>query len=603
MVEPAAAHGPTEPTVRAHNPSHALALVLVDELARCGVTDAVLAPGSRSAALAMAFHDDPRVRLHVEVDERSAGFLALGLGRATGRPAAVVVTSGSAVANLHPAVVEADTGAVPLLLLTADRPPELRGTGANQAIDQLHVFGRSVRWFHEVGVAEDRPGSVPHWRSVVARAIGAATGLGAPPGPVQLNLPFREPTVPASDDGRTRAEPFGHDLAGRPDRRPWVSIARAPRRAPAADLADLAGRMLATERGLIVVGQTTAPPGPIQALALAAGYPVIAEPSSGARGPGTVAHAHHLLGHTAFARAHRPDLVIRIGRTGVSRNLAALLGAQVPQVLIDPDGGWHDPDRAVSDLLVADVAATCTELAEQLAVPASSEWAARWADADAVARAAIDAVLDDGDAPSEPRVARDLGALLPDGTTLVVGSSMPIRDLDQMLRPREGLRIVANRGASGIDGVVSTALGVAIADATSEGVERRPTVALVGDLTVLHDSNGFLLSADLERVDCTFVVVDNDGGGIFSFLPQARFPGSFERVFGTPHGRDLSHLAALHGLGYHRVDAASDLRPTLTATRRRGGIHLVHVRTDRAANRQLHERLTRTVHDALDGLA
>jgi 2-succinyl-5-enolpyruvyl-6-hydroxy-3-cyclohexene-1-carboxylate synthase len=592
-----------EPPVQAQNPSHALALVVVDELARCGVTDAVLAPGSRSAALAMALHDDPRVRLHVEVDERSAGFLAVGLGRATGRPAAVVVTSGSAVANLHPAVVEADTGAVPLLLLTADRPPELRGTGANQAIDQLHLFGRSVRWFHEVGVAEDRPGSVPHWRSVVARGVGAAIGLGSPAGPVHLNLPFREPTVPTSDDGRTRSRPFAQDLAGRPERRPWVSITRTPRRAAPTELATLAGRLLATERGLIVVGQTTAPAGPIHALATAAGYPVLAEPSSGARGPGTVAHAHHLLGHAAFARAHRPDLVLRIGRTGISRNLAALLGADVPQVLIDPDGAWHDPDRAVADLLVADVAATCTELAEQLAVPTTSEWASRWADADAAAGAAIDAVLDDGDLPSEPRVARDLGALLPDGTTLVVGSSMPIRDLDQVLRPREGLRIVANRGASGIDGVVSTALGVAIAEATGDGPDRRPTVALVGDLTLLHDANGFLLSADLERVDCTFVVVDNDGGGIFSFLPQARFPGSFERVFGTPHGRDLAHLAAFHGLGYHLVEAASDLKGALSRTRRRGGIHLVHVRTDRAANRQLHQRLARTVDDALDGLA
>jgi 2-succinyl-5-enolpyruvyl-6-hydroxy-3-cyclohexene-1-carboxylate synthase len=593
--------------VRAQNPSHALALVLVDELARCGVTDAVLAPGSRSAALAMALHDDPRLRLHVEVDERSAGFLAVGLGRATGRPAAVVVTSGSAVANLHPAVVEADTGAVPLLLLTADRPPELRDTGANQAIDQLHLFGRSVRWFHEVGVAEDRPDAAAHWRSAVARAVGAAVGLGAPAGPVQLNLPFREPTVPVSDDGRTRAEPFAASLDGRTDRRPWVAIERAPRRLAEEEVAGLAGRMLSTERGLIVVGASAAgrfdDAGPIHALARAAGYPVVAEPASNARVPGALAHAHHLLGHAGFARAHRPDLVVRIGRTGLSRNLAALLGRDVPQVLIDPDGAWHDPDRTVGDLLVADVAATCEALAAQLSFDASSEWASRWADADAAARQAIDAVLDDGDLPSEPRVARDLAAALPDGTTLVVGSSMPIRDLDQVLRPREGLRVVANRGASGIDGLVSTTLGVAIADATTDGPDRRPTVGLLGDLSLLHDANGLLLAPDLERLDVTFVVVDNDGGGIFSFLPQARFPGSFERVFGTPHGRDLSHLAALHDLGYHPVERASDLRGALTTARRRGGRHLVHVRTDRAANRQLHERLTRTVHDALDGLA
>ncbi|WP_368070827.1 2-succinyl-5-enolpyruvyl-6-hydroxy-3-cyclohexene-1-carboxylic-acid synthase [Nitriliruptor sp.] len=594
--------------MRAQNPSHAQALVLVDELARCGVTDAVLAPGSRSAALAMTLHDDPRIRLHVEVDERSAGFLAVGLGRGSGRPAAVVVTSGSAVANLHPAVIEADTGGVPLLLLTADRPPELRGTGANQAIDQLHLFGGSVRWFCEVGVAEDREDAPAYWRSVVARGVAAAVGLGASAGPVHLNLPFREPTVPASDDGRTSAPPFASPTEGRSDRRPWVTVTRAPRRPNDEDVAALAGRILATERGLIVVGATGVSAaddhvGPIHALARASGYPVLAEPASNARVPGAIAHAHHLLGHAGFAGAHRPDLVLRIGRTGVSRNLARLLGSDVPQVLIDPDGSWHDPERAIADLLVADVAATCTALADLLAVPASSEWAARWHDADAAAEGALTAVLDGDDTLTEPRLARDLAAVLPDATTLVVGSSMPIRDLDQVLRPRDGLRIVANRGASGIDGVVSTALGVAIADATSEGPDRRPTVALIGDLTLLHDANGLLLSADLERLDCTFVVADNDGGGIFSFLPQAGYPASFERVFGTPHGRDLAHLAALHSMGYHRVERAADLRGVLTATRRSGGLQLIHVRTDRAANRQLHERMTRTVHDALDGLA
>jgi 2-succinyl-5-enolpyruvyl-6-hydroxy-3-cyclohexene-1-carboxylate synthase len=586
----------------AGNPSHALALVVVDELARCGVTDAVLAPGSRSAALAMALHDDPRVRLHVEVDERSAGFLAVGLARGSGRPAAVVVTSGSAVANLHPAVVEADTGGVPLLLLTADRPPELRDTGANQAIDQLHLFGRAVRWFHELGAPEDRPGAVAHWRSAVARAVAEARGVRAAAGPVHVNLAFREPTVPAADDGRSVVAPFTGDLAGRPDRRPWVAVERAPRHVPDADLADLAGRLLATERGLVVVGQTTAAAGPILDLARAAGYPVVAEPPSNARLPGALAHTHHLAGHPAFAAAHRPEIVLRVGRSGLSRPLAALLGAEVPQILIDGDGQWADPDRAVAHLVVADPELTCASLAAQLALEASSEWADRWGTADRAVAVAIDAVLDADDEVSEPRVARDLAAGLPDGTTLVAGSSMPIRDLDQFARPRRGLRIVANRGASGIDGVVSTALGVAIAETTSSGADRAPTVALVGDLTVLHDSNGFLLSPDLPQVDCTFVVVDNDGGGIFSFLPQAGYPGSFERVFGTPHGRDLAHLAAFHDLGYARVERASDLVPAVVAAGRAGGIHLVHVRTDRDANLTRHRLLGAAATDALDAL-
>jgi 2-succinyl-5-enolpyruvyl-6-hydroxy-3-cyclohexene-1-carboxylate synthase len=582
----------------AANPSHALALVVVDELARLGVTDAVLAPGSRSAALAMAFHDDPRIRLHVEVDERSAGFLAIGLARATGRPAPVIVTSGSAVANLHPAVVEADTGMVPLLLLTADRPPELRATGANQAIDQLGIFGRAPRWSVELGVPEDRPGSNAFWRASMARAVAEATGLSGAAGPVHVNLPFREPTVPLTDDGRSAATgPFVHDLDGRSGGRPWVTVDHAPRHAPEAELQALAGRIASTERGLVVVGQTSAPPGPILDLARAAGWPLVAEPGSGARsGPLAVGNVEALLSHAGFARTHVPDLVVRVGRTGLSKALARHLGPKVPQVAIDPDGAWHDPERAVGELLVADVTLTCASLVRLLGVGASSEWAERWLAADAAVRGAVDAVLDAEAAPTEPRTARDLGGVVPDGTALVVASSMPVRDLDRFLAPRDGLRVVANRGASGIDGTVSTVLGVAL------GHESGPTVALVGDLALLHDANGFLVSPDAPTVDATFVVVDNDGGGIFSFLPQAGFPGSFERVFGTPHGRDLADLARFHRLGYTRVEAAADLPGAVADAITGGGVRLVHVRTDRAENAALHRRLTAAAHEALDVL-
>jgi 2-succinyl-5-enolpyruvyl-6-hydroxy-3-cyclohexene-1-carboxylate synthase len=584
--------------VRAENPSHALALVVVDEFARHGITDAVLAPGSRSAALAMAFHDDPRIRLHVEIDERSAAFLAVGLARTTGMPAPVVVTSGSAVANLHPAVVEADTGLVPLLLLTADRPPELRATGANQAIDQLGIFGRAPRWSVELGVPEDRPGSNPFWRASISRAVAESRGLSGPPGPVHLNLPFREPTVPLTDDGRAAADgPFRSSLDGRPGGRPWVAVDRAPRHVPPAELQAFAGRIAATERGLVVVGQTSARPGPILDLARAAGWPVVAEPTSGARsGELAIAHADALLGHGGFARSHTPDLVVRIGRTGLSRTVAGLLGAGVPQVLIDPDGAWHDPERAIADLLVADVGLTCATLAGLLGVDASSEWVDGWLVADAAARAAIDRVLDGEARVSEPRTARDLAAALPDGAALVVASSMPVRDLDRFLAPRDGLRVIANRGASGIDGTVSTVLGVALA-------HPGPTVGLVGDLALLHDSNGFLLAPDADRVDATFVVVDNDGGGIFSFLPQAGFPGSFERVFGTPHGRDLADLARFHRLAYSCVEVAAELPDAVTGAIAAGGAQLVHVRTDRAANVSLHRRVAAEVRAALDALA
>jgi 2-succinyl-5-enolpyruvyl-6-hydroxy-3-cyclohexene-1-carboxylate synthase len=588
--------------VDAANPAHAMALVLVDELARCGVTDAVLAPGSRSTALAMAFHDDPRVRLHVEIDERSAGFLALGLARATRRPAPVLVTSGSAVANLHPAVVEADTGRVPLLLLTADRPPELRHTGANQAIDQVGLFGGAPRWHVDLGVPEDRDASNALWRSSVCRAVAASIGDGQrPAGPVHVNLPFREPTVPMTDDGRSRAAgPYASALDGRPGRGPWVRTTVAPRRLEDEELRGLAGRLLATERGLLVAGAATpmdgtaAAAGAVHELARATGWPVVAEPTSGLRtDPGTVvAHAPLLAGHAGLIRELTPDLVLRIGRTGLSREIAGLLTPKVPQLLLGADGTWDDPERAVGERLVADVHPCVAALAVHLGLPTSSAWGQRWRALDRQAAAAIDAVLDRDEGPSEPRTARDLVAGLPPGTTLVAASSMPIRDLDRFARPRPDMTVLANRGASGIDGFVSTVLGVAL------GAEA-PVVALTGDLSLLHDANGFLLSPDAPQVDATFVVVDNDGGGIFSFLPQAGFPGSFERVFGTPHGRELADLARFHRLGYRAVTRAVDLVPAVVDAIATPGLHLVHVRTDRADNLALHRELTAAVHDAV----
>lgn len=569
----------------AANPSHAFALVLVDELARCGVTEAVLAPGSRSTALAMALHDDPRLRLHVEIDERSAGFLALGMARVTGRPAVVVTTSGSATANLFPAVVEADQGGVPMLVVTADRPPELRHTGANQSIDQIKLYGDTVRWFCEVGVPEDHPGVVAYWRSTACRAVAEATGLRGPAGPVHCNVAFREPTVPATDDGRTRADgPFRQPLDGRPDRRAWTAVDLPPRQVPVAELQSFAGRVAATERGLIVVGDTTARSGPIHALAAATGWPVIAEPSSNARhGDRVVAHANPLLAAPGFVDAHRPDLVVRVGRPTVSRAVLGLLDHRTPQVVISPDGSWHDPTRAAAEIVVADPDLTLSALADLLPVPASSDWHDAWRTADDEAARAIAGVLDDLDTVSEPAAARAALAAVPDGGALVVASSMPIRDLDSWAPPRAGVRVLANRGASGIDGFVSTALGVALAH---DG----PTVALTGDLSFLHDRNGLLVRPDVARLDLVLVVVDNDGGGIFHFLPQAGYPGSFERVFGTPHGLDLADVARTHGLS-HVAPEVGSLADEIRQRTAQGGLHLVHVRTDRHANLDVHARL------------
>ena len=587
----------------APNPSTAQARVIADELARCGVTDAVLAPGSRSAALAIAMHEMPSIRLHVEIDERSAGFCALGLGRATARPAPVVVTSGTAVANLLPAVVEADLAGVPWLVLAADRPAELRDTGANQTIDQTQLFGNAVRWFVDLGVAEDRPGAVAYWRSVIARATAEARGVRAAPGPVHVNVPFREPTVPVSDDGRSRAAQFSHALEGRPGGRAWTHVSRSPRSVPADGLASVAEQVRASTRGLIVVGESDVEADPVNELAHAAGFPVVAEPLSPVRADrasgddAVISTAHWLAAHPPFAAEHRPDLVLRVGRAGLSRPLTVLLDDAIPHVLVDADGRWLDPDRSVGDLVVAEPGALCAAVAHQLTGDDAREqrrdWMQSWRTADRVARAALDTLLASDDAPSEPRTARDTAAAVPDGGTLVVASSMPVRDLDMVMRPRTGLRVLGNRGASGIDGFVSTALGVALGAGG-------PTVALAGDLSLLHDRNGFLLTPDGEAADCTFVICQNDGGGIFNLLPPATHAPGFERLFGTPHGMDVGDVARSHGLEHTVIDRAHELPDAIGESCATGGVRLLEVRTDRVEQAALRTRMRAVTGEALD---
>ena len=555
------------------NPATALATSLVEELAGHGLTDACLAPGSRSAPLALALHSHPGVRLHVRIDERSAAFLALGIGRVARRPAAVVCTSGTAAANLHPAVIEAHHARVPLLVLTADRPPELRDTGANQTIDQLKLYGSCVRWFCEVGVPELRDDAPAYWRSLAARAWAEATGLGAPPGPVHLNVPFREPLLPL-EAGEGRSSRHANDP---------IDTVRAPSPRAVEWLAELVNR---TPRGVLVAGDVDLDPQPLLQLAQAAAWPVLAEPTSNLRaGPNAVSTSHHLLATEAFAEQHRPDAILVAGKVGLSRPLLALLGSGAPQVLLDRDGAWLDPARLTPRVITGDPALTAAEVTARIQPRARSLWLDSWLDAEAKARHALDALLDAADEPSEPRAARDLAALAPDGALLVAGSSMPIRDLHFTMRPRHGLRVVGNRGASGIDGFVSTAVGAALAH---DG----PAFALAGDLSLLHDQNGLLIAPGEPRPDLVLVVVNNDGGGIFSLLPQAELSDGFERLFGTPHGVDLAHVATTAGCGYQRLERATDLAGAVKAPQ---GIHLVEVRTDRAANALLHRQLQQAV--------
>jgi 2-succinyl-5-enolpyruvyl-6-hydroxy-3-cyclohexene-1-carboxylate synthase len=723
------------------NPSTAFAVVLADELARCGLREVVVAPGSRSTPLAIAFwalERAGRVRLHVRIDERSASFTALGLAKASRRPVAVLCTSGTAAANFHPAVIEADESAVPLLVLTADRPPELRGTGASQTIDQVKLYGSAVRWYAEAGVPERRTGMAGYWRSLACRAWANAAGaLGARPGPVHLNLPFRDPLVP--DDGnlipsgvtgtltpdnsnkRASASPAGsrpasagpvsaapvsatpasvapasgspvstapagatpasaapaspasaapadgspvsaaaasatrsvsaapgnvapasatpvggipgagpggpaadplalagadwpEPITGRPDGAPWTRVSAA---GPVAGPLELPW----SERGVIVCGDGDYDAAALVQLAQRAGWPVLAEPSSGARrGPNALVGYQYLLASPEFMAAHRPEVVISAGRPGLTRPQSALMGlarAGAPAVrhvvIASGPGMWADPQRAATDVALA---VRLTGAPGQ--VPPG--WLGAWLRADAAAARAAGAVLDagpGGQAParaagsgaaapggrpapasalSEPEVARELLAALPESALLWCGNSLSVRDLDVLMPPRADTRVIASRGASGIDGTFSTAAGAALAHAAEH--PGAVAFALIGDLSLLHDAPGLAIGPAEPRPDLCVVVVNNDGGGIFEGLEPARFkyeapggPSVFERVFGTSHGTSLEQLAAAFGLPYALVERAGGLAKAIAPAIAGTGPRIVEVRTGRAASEDLRARM------------
>ncbi|MGZ4434693.1 MAG: 2-succinyl-5-enolpyruvyl-6-hydroxy-3-cyclohexene-1-carboxylic-acid synthase, partial [Trebonia sp.] len=511
-------------------------------------------------------------------------------------------TSGTAAANFHPAVIEADEACVPLVVLTADRPPELRGTGANQAIDPVKLYGSAVRWYCEAGAPQARAGMAAYWRSIActawAHATGAVAGL---PGPVHVNVPLAEPLVPDDDPG------WPEPLDGRASGAAWTRLrsGHAPPAVPAVELPDSA-------RGVLICGDGTPDPDGLVAAAEDAGWPVLAEPSSGARrGRNALAAYPYLLAAPEFAAAHRPDVVVTAGRPGLSRQQIAFLRQAARHVVIaQGPGRWADPARTASDVIHV---CQCPPAGLPGRDPARGAgarairrgrrhrdpgWLASWLRGDAAARGAADAILDGmppggARAPaaglSEPRLARDLCAALPDGTLLWAASSLPIRDLDHHMMPRAGLRVLANRGASGIDGLVSAAMGAALAHQARGG---GAAVALLGDLAFLHDHSGLVLGPDEPRPDLAIVVVNNDGGGIFSLLEQAQFRGPFERVFGTPHGSDLSAAAAAVRVPYQRLERAAELPDVLAAVTAAGaGIRLIEVRADRAAGATLRERL------------
>jgi 2-succinyl-5-enolpyruvyl-6-hydroxy-3-cyclohexene-1-carboxylate synthase len=553
-----------------------------DELARCGMEHACTAPGSRSTPIVLSLVRERRIRCWSHVDERSAGFFALGAAKRSGHPVAVTCTSGTATANLAPAVIEARHARVPLIVLTADRPPELRDVGAGQTIDQLKLYGDAVKWFIEVGVDQATPGALRWIRTLACRAY--STAAEGPPGPVHLNFPLRDPLVLEGGAG------LPDDHSGRDGGRPYVMFDAPPPTAPQ----PVAGAH-PSGRIVIVAGQDRDPDGGrrIERVAAEAGIPLLADPLSGARrGPTAVVHYDLILRDPEFAAAHRPQFVIRAGDLPTSKPLRVwLAGLDAAQIAFDPDGVWHDPDAVVGMRIRAPLGAVAP-LAAGPPITADRDWLRSWREADRAVAGAIDRTL--GDELSEPRVARALGGWLPSGATLFVASSMPIRDVEEFFPARDGgPRVLSNRGANGIDGTVSSAFGAAAAS-SSDG----PVILLIGDVALAHDIGG-LLSASRLRLPLMIVLLNNDGGGIFHFLPVAGETDAFEEHVATPHGLDFARAAALYGCDYHRPETVAALHKTVESSLARDVTTIIEVRTDREENLALHRRVAEAALAAL----
>ncbi|HWE91305.1 MAG TPA: 2-succinyl-5-enolpyruvyl-6-hydroxy-3-cyclohexene-1-carboxylic-acid synthase [Pseudonocardiaceae bacterium] len=573
------------------NPSTALASVFVDELVRNDVRHIVVCPGSRNAPLSMALDRaarDGRLNLHVRIDERSAGFLALGLARALAHRgpglAAVVCTSGTAVANLHPAVLEAHHSNIGLLLLTADRPAELHGTGASQTIEQRGLFGPAAASM-EFPVAHKENGQNGVWRGLVCRAVALARAGE----PVQVNLPFREPLVPDADAS------WPESLDGRPDGAPWTQSTLVS--ASATLISDPDGvstpvgvSSLKAPRTAMIVGDDHG--GRVRAaaeIAARAGWPVIAEPTVApialAAGAAVLGSGSLLLGLSPLPAELAPDAVVVVGRPTLSRAVARLLRTVPVVQLVGPYPRWPDPQHLathVSDRLAPEVPA---------GFAVDPAWLAGWLRADEAAGTAVDKLLAEAPRLTGLQVARELVDALPVGAPLFLGSSNPVRAVDLVARPRADLLVLANRGVAGIDGSVSTAAGLAL------GLGE-PTYALLGDLTFLHDINGLLTGPAEPRPDLTIVVCNDNGGGIFALLEQGapEHAASFERVFGTPHDADLAALCAgyraSHTLVDSLIDGVAGLRAALAPA---PGVRVIEVRMPRDDLRDLYARLRATV--------
>jgi len=630
------------------NPTYAYIGAFVDELQRVGIAHIVICPGSRSTPLAMVCANQPAIRCWMHVDERSAAFFALGMAKQLRQPVALLCTSGTAAANFLPAIVEARLTHVPLLVLTADRPHELRECGAPQAIDQNRLYGTHVKWFADVALPEATNAALRYIRTLACRA--ASLTQAVPAGPVHLNFPLREPLTPEPGVGALLPAPAQRDAyawQGRPYNAPYISVSNAPLATPSpTDMTYLMDILSTVQRGLMLAGPNTNPElvQPLIQLAHQLHYPILADPLSQLR---CGKHSQELVisSYDAFLRIEQfvasmsPEVILRFGAMPTSKPLLLYLQrhAQCPIIVIDEHNDWNEPTQLASHMFHTDPVALCQQLSTTLsahhtqakrdrsivvtplagvmpstpAIPSTltttttpattsvqsastEQWTTTWQQADHITRHTLQSTIEDFTSPFEGRVFSELARLLPEHATLYTGNSMPIRDLDTFFwGTTHPISLLGNRGANGIDGIVSSALGVS---AVSQN--KGPTVLVLGDLSFFHDLNG-LLAARLHQLDLTIILINNDGGGIFSFLPQAAYPEHFEQLFGTPTGLDFRLAVQMYGGQFQRVEHWKQFREEVSRAMRTGGLHVIEVATERESNVRMHRQLWQAVHKAL----
>jgi len=558
----------------------------VDELVRSGVSEVVISPGSRSTPMALLMAEHKEMEVYVNIDERSAAYFALGIAKAKQQPVALLCTSGTASANYLPAIVEAYYSRVPLLVLTADRPHELRDVGAPQAIDQNQLFGIYAKWFVEMAIPEGTNEMIKYVRTVAGRAVGRA--LSAPAGPVHLNFPFREPLVPLLNQD-------GLFINGRRTGPQHVNVVIGKPTLSELDITYLYELIKNKTKGIIICGPQNDVEfaSAVTKLAEMLNYPILADPlsqlRSGSHPQEMIINSYDsFLRNEEFSSRYKPELILRFGAMPVSKALLLYLKkhSEATQIVVDGDGGWRDPTLSATEMVYGNETEFCNSLISKLHEKEKSKWVEEWLQIDNITQTELMTITSDEEL-SEGRIFVELQDILPSESILFVGNSMPIRDLDTFFTgSKKEIRMMANRGANGIDGIISTALGVSLTNPK--------TVLVIGDLSFYHDLNG-LLSAKQHHLNLTIVLVNNDGGGIFSFLPQSKEEKHFESLFGTPIGLNYEPVVSMYGGNFRSIHSWSEFRNEVIASLSSGKLDVIEVQTNRNDNVGMHRNLLNRV--------